>query len=124
MNKRVQTFFGLLLQWSRFDVNREVNNGRGPVDFKLSEGAPDKSLIEFKLASSSSLKRNLKNQVEVYERANNTSQSIKVVICYTAADQEKVARVLKELNLKADSVSSPVVIIDARSDNKPSGSRV
>ncbi|MFG1928940.1 hypothetical protein [Cryptosporangium sp. NPDC048952] len=32
--KEVQTFFGLLLQPSRFDVNREPNNCRGPVDFK------------------------------------------------------------------------------------------
>ena len=43
-------FFGLLLQRTRFDVNREPNNGRGPVDFKISDGALDKSLIEFKLA--------------------------------------------------------------------------
>jgi hypothetical protein len=44
---------------TEFDVNREVNNGRGPVDFKVSFGADDKSLIEVKLASNSSLKRNL-----------------------------------------------------------------
>jgi hypothetical protein len=31
-------------------VNREVNNGRGPVDFKVSEGAADTSLVHFKLA--------------------------------------------------------------------------
>lgn len=60
--REVQAFFGLLLQPSRFDVNREPNNGRGPVDFKLSAGAHDKSLIEFKLAKSTSLERNLKNQ--------------------------------------------------------------
>ena len=48
--KDVQLAFGLV--WSSaFDVNREVNNGRGPVDFKVSLGAGDKSLIEFKLAS-------------------------------------------------------------------------
>jgi hypothetical protein len=55
----VQLFFGLLWMSTDFDVNREPNNGRGPVDFKVSFGAKDKSLIEFKLASSSSLKRNL-----------------------------------------------------------------
>ncbi len=42
--KEVQTFFGLLLACSRFDVNREPNNGRGPVDFKISSGAHDKAL--------------------------------------------------------------------------------
>ena len=34
-----------------FDSNREVNNGRGPVDFKVSFGSADKALVEMKLAS-------------------------------------------------------------------------
>lgn len=32
-----------------FDVNAEANNGRGPVDYKLSFGSFDKTLVEFKL---------------------------------------------------------------------------
>lgn len=91
----VQSFFGLLLQRTRFDVNREPNNGRGPVDFKISAGAHDKALIEFKLAKSASLKRNLDKQVAIYERANGTSHSVKVIICHTAAEQTKVAKVLR-----------------------------
>lgn len=117
--KEVQSFFGLLLQRTRFDVNREPNNGRGPVDFKISAGAHDKALIEFKLAKSSSLKRNLEKQVAIYELANGTSNSVKVIICYTEAEQTKVAKVLKDLGLDTD---ASVVVIDARSDNKPSAS--
>ena len=89
--KEVQLYFGLIWFGSAFDVNRETNNGRGPVDYKVSIGAADKSLIEFKLASNSQLKRNLQKQVEIYEAANQTSQSIKVVICYTDHDQTSVA---------------------------------
>ena len=33
------------------DVNREPNNGRGPVDYAISRGAKDKTLVEIKLAS-------------------------------------------------------------------------
>lgn len=117
--KEVQLFFGLLWCRTEFDINREPNNGRGPVDFKVSYGAGDKSLIEFKLASNSSLKRNLENQVAIYEKANRTNKSIKVIICYTAADQDKVARVLKDLKLDAE---PSVIVIDARNDNKPSAS--
>lgn len=116
--KEVQTFFGLLLARSRFDVNREPNNGRGPVDFKISNGALDKSLIEFKLAKSSSLKRNLEKQVEIYKVANKTPNAMKVVIAYTDAEIEKVGRVLSELGLTDD---PSVVLVDARSD-KPSAS--
>lgn len=118
----VQAFFGLLLQASRFDVNREPNNGRGPVDFKISMGL-DKSLIEFKLAKSSSLERNLSNQVDIYEAANKTKKSVFVVICYTAADKTKINRVIKRLNLDQPD-ARPLVVIDARADNKPSASKV
>lgn len=116
----VQLFFGLIWCGNEFDVNREVNNGRGPVDFKVSYGAGDKSLIEFKLASNTRLKRNLEKQVAIYEAANQTRTSVKVIICYTAADQERVRKILKELKLEDE---PSIVVIDARSDNKPSGSK-
>jgi hypothetical protein len=116
----VQLFFGLIWFGSLFDVNREPNNGRGPVDFKVSIGASDKSLIEFKLASNTQLRRNLERQVAIYELANQTKKSVKVIICYTAADQMKVAKILRELKL-AD--REDIVIVDARWDNKPSASK-
>lgn len=123
----VQTFFGLVLQQSRYDINREPNNGRGPVDFKISMGAFDKTLIEFKLAKSSSLKRNLKKQVEIYEKANKTDQSVKVIIAYTAGEMAKAQRVFtqidSDLGLPTGTTAARVVLIDARSDNKPSASK-
>lgn len=119
----VQGFFGLLLSGSRFDVNREPNNGRGPVDFKISRGAPDKALIEFKLAKSSSLKRNLRNQVAIYERANGTEDSVKIIIGYTADDLARAAGIVQELGLDKGIHANRVVIVDARSDNKPSASK-
>jgi hypothetical protein len=118
--KEVQLFFGLVWCNTDFDVNREPNNGRGPVDFKVSYGAKDKSLIEFKLAKSSSLKRNLERQVEIYEKANKTKNSLKVIICYTTEDQRKLAGILNDLGLTED---KNIISIDARSDNKPSASK-
>lgn len=116
----VQLFFGLAWFGSELDINREVNNGRGPVDFKASFGSGDKSLIEFKLASNRRLKTNLAKQVEIYERANRTHKSIKVIVCYSAADQERVAKILDDLGLATE---PNIVVIDARSDNKPSASK-
>ena len=79
------------------DVNQETNNGRGPVDYAISKGSKDKTLIEFKLASNSKLKQNLDKQVEVYEKANSTTKSIKVILFFDAAEYSKVISVLKEL---------------------------
>ena len=118
--KDVQLCFGLAFIGSEYDVNREVNNGRGPVDFKVSKGSFDKSLIEVKLASNSHLKRNLQKQVEIYEKANGTRTSVKMIVGYTANDLGRVERILDELKLTREEA---IVVIDARADNKPSGSK-
>jgi hypothetical protein len=109
------------LVWFRspFDANAEVNNGRGPVDFKVSKGSADSCLVEFKLASNSQLKKNLANQVAIYEKANETRRSIKVILYFTIAEHRKVMKMLKDLKLEG---SSDIVLIDA-SKAKPSASK-
>ncbi len=102
------------------DLSREVNDGRGPVDFKVSRGAWDKSLVEFKLASNSKLRQNLERQLTIYEAASDARRSLKVIVYFTEAELGRVASILKELGLLG---SPDIVLIDARSDNKPSGSK-
>ena len=102
------------------DVSREVNDGRGPADFKISRGALDKSLVEFKLASNSKLKRNLERQLEIYKSASDAPNGLKVILYFTEDERERVYAILDELDL---SENSDVILIDAREDNKPSGSR-
>jgi len=111
------------LTWcaTTYDVNREVNNGRGPVDFKVSNGSRDKTLIEFKLASNSKLKQNLKHQVSVYEAANDTAKSIKAILHFADTEFRKVQAILTELGLIG---RRDVVLIDACASNKPSASNV
>lgn len=116
----VQLFFGLAWFGSNYDLNREVNNGRGAVDFKVSNGNKDKTLIEFKLASNSSLEKNLKNQLEIYQKANNTSNGIKVIFVANEKESKDVEVLLTKLGLKN---KENVIVIDARSDNKPSASK-
>jgi hypothetical protein len=116
----LQIMYRLTWYATSYDVNREPNNGRGPVDFKVSRGAANKALVEFKLASNSKLRQNLQHQVEVYEAANDTSKSIKAIMYFTETEFNKVQKILKELNLVG---RREVVLIDAR-DNKPSASNV
>src|SRR3546814_5862768 len=79
------------LTWfaSPLDVNREVNNGRGPVDYKVSMGNADKTLVEFKLARNTKLKANLKSQVQIYEVANDTKSSITVILYFTDGERSE-----------------------------------
>lgn len=102
------------------DVSREVNDGRGPADFKVSRGSADKTIVEFKLAKNTQLKRNLEHQVEVYKKASDAKRGIKVIVFFSAAERKRVTGILKELKLVDD---KDIVLVDARKDNKPSGSK-
>ena len=116
----LQILFKLVWDGSPSSVDSEVNNGRGPVDFKVSRGANDKTLVEFKLASNAQLERNIENQVAIYEKANGTTQSYKVIVCFTVWDEAKVRRILQRLKVPQD---AGIILIDARRDNKPSASK-
>ncbi|MCB0164245.1 MAG: hypothetical protein KDI79_08475 [Anaerolineae bacterium] len=116
----LQILFRLTWYSTPSDVNRETNNGRGPVDFKISRGSSDKSLVEFKLASNTQLKRNLEKQVAIYERANDTDKSLKTILYFSKPEFDKVKKILRELELEND---PDIILIDARADNKPSASK-
>lgn len=118
--KDLQILFKLVWEGSPSSADAEVNNGRGPVDFKISRGGKDSTLVEFKLASNSQLERNLENQVAIYEKANQTTQSFKVIVFFTEYEHKKLLRVIKQLKIPD---GAGIITIDARSDNKPSASK-
>ncbi|MDO8412487.1 MAG: hypothetical protein Q7S51_01710 [Gallionellaceae bacterium] len=106
----IQRIFRLTWFASPLDVNSEVNNGRGPADYKISYGDRDSTIVEFKLGSSSSLKKNLLNQTEIYKKASRSISDIKVILCYTKSEIAKVTRILKSINQEN---AENVVVIDA-----------
>jgi len=117
--KLLQTIYRAVWFGTPSDISRESNEGRGPADYKISRGAFDKTIVEFKLASNSKLKQNLKNQVEVYKKAHNANESIKIILYFTIQEKEKVEKILKELKIYNDKY---IVLIDAR--KKISASKV
>ena len=102
------------------DLNAEVNNGRGPVDFKISKGKQDASLVEFKLAKNTALEKNLQHQVAIHEKASDTSISIKVILYFSEAERIKVANILRKLKLGN---CEDIVLIDASLETKVSASK-
>lgn len=106
----MQLAFRLLWYGSDKDVNREANNGRGPVDFKISFGNGDKCIIEFKWAANSKLKDNLQFQPEIYAKANGTKNKL-CVILYTS--EQELSKVKKVLNEIGKSGSKDIILIDA-----------
>lgn len=116
----VHRLFYLVWYGSPSSVDREVANGRGAVDYSISVGAKDKTLVEFKLASSTQLKKNIENQLEIYKKANRTDKAIWGIVYFTLAQRQRAERVLKELGMEG---AENVVLIDARKDNKQSASK-
>ncbi len=80
----------------------------------------DKTLVEMKLAKNSKLERNLEKQVEIYKKASDAKRAIKAIVFFSAAEEEKVLGILDRLRLSGN---KDVIVIDARNDNKPSGSK-
>lgn len=92
------------------DLNAEVNNGRGPVDFKVSKGKKNASLVEFKLAKNTALEKNLRHQVAIYEKASDAKTSIKVIMYFNDSELQRVKDIIKRLKL-AD--CKDIILIDA-----------
>ena len=65
---------------SRIDITKEGNNGRGPVDFKLSRGATDKVIVETKLTSNPQLRHGIEIQLPIYMKQEKTKQAIYLII--------------------------------------------
>ncbi len=117
----LQIMFRLAWYGTTYAVDREVNNGRGPVDFKISHGKENAVLVEFKLASNSKLRHNMAKQTEVYKKASDTKRAIIVVLLFSEEEEKKTINIINELSLGG---REDIVLIDARNDNKVSASNV
>jgi hypothetical protein len=62
----------------------------------------------------------LKSQTTIYEKAGDAQRSISVIMYFSQQDLARVNSILKELGRNEDKT---IVLIDARNDNKPSGSK-
>ena len=76
-------FFGIADAYcdaNNIDLTKEGNNGRGPVDFKLSRGAYDKVVVEAKLTSNSQLRHGIETQLPIYMKQERTKKAVYLII--------------------------------------------
>ena len=67
------------------------------MDFLISKGSSDSTLVEFKLASNSNLERNLQYQIDVYKKASETEKVIVVIFCIKIDELNKIEKVKNEI---------------------------
>jgi hypothetical protein len=112
----------LIFSNSLFSIDKEVNNWRWPVDFKVSKWK-DSTLIEVKLASNSQLKHNLQKQLDIYIKADWTNKGVYAIVFFTDAEKKKLDATLKLVWLD-EYIDKKVFLIDCRKKNSASKERI
>lgn len=101
-------------QANDIDISKEANIGRGPVDFKFSQGYTKRVLLEAKLASNSKFWAGLKKQLPKYLKAEQIEHGIFLVSCQRESDfgrVEGIREVAADVR-KESGVEIRVVIVD------------
>lgn len=96
------------------DVYREAQRGPGRIDYIASRGSQDKCVIEFKLASSKALEKNLKSQLDEYKKLNQAQHGVWIIVVFDDDQYQKLQLIIEKLELNAEDI----IIVDARKDNK------
>ncbi len=115
-------FFGIANAYclaNNIDISPESDAGRGPVDFKFSNGANTKVLVEVKLTSNSKLKKGFESQLPIYQRAEKSQKGIYLVIHNIEISDQRWEDFLK---LTQNSGLSNLKMIDINAIPKPSAS--
>jgi hypothetical protein len=105
------------------DISPEADTGRGPVDFKLSQGASKRVLVEMKLSTNPQVVKGFEKQLAIYNSAEKPIASYYVVINVgNLTDKWKRLQKLHDFQLSTKG-SSPNLII-ANGLPKKSASKV
>ena len=122
LEKELQRLFRFVWVDTTFKVDSEPNNGRGQADFIVSKGKYNQNVIEFKLASNSSLDH-VFTQVEIYEAANCSEGSLIVIFFFTMQEEIFARNIIKRAGYE-NMIDESIFLIDCRKDNKKSASIV
>jgi hypothetical protein len=130
--KIVQAIAGMLFaahcRSADVDLTRESNLGRGPVDFKFSQGWQKRALLEVKLIPSTHFFTGASRQLPQYMTTEQTSIGIYLCVGYTDKDfsperQKPIEDTIRELRKKSG-WTLEIIYVDARTTNKESASKL
>lgn len=110
------------------DISKEVNIGRGPVDFKFSAGFKSRAVLEVKHIGSSNFFTGASKQLPQYMRTEAIDSAVYLAIGYADSDfvEDRIDRVKATCQALAQQkgiVITPV-IVDARPSTKTSASKL
>jgi len=122
-------FFGIassICEKNNIDLSREVNNGRGPVDFKLSQGQKEKILIETKLSTNKTLIHGFKKQLPTYMKQEKTKKAIFLIVKVSSKQKDirRVNKLFEEYNKQPIEIKKQIEIITIDATPKESATKI
>ena len=99
---------------NNLDITPEAETGRGPVDFKFSQGISTRILVELKLSVNTKLVQGYEKQLAAYNAAESPISS-KYVIIDVGSLKSKLKRVqeLREKQILAHGSAPDIIVVDA-----------
>lgn len=121
-------FFAAHCRMADVDPTRESNLGRGPVDFKFSQGWHKRALLEVKLVPSTHFFTGASKQLPQYTRTERTSVGVYLCIVYSDKDfsPARIQPIQDTLHAlrKASGWTIGAIFVDARKTSKASASKL
>lgn len=94
-------------------ISVETDSGRGPVDFKFETSYKDRTLVEIKLTSSTSLIHGMETQIQEYAKAEKTRKLIYLAV-HNGGPQSRLDALNEFYLNNRDKAGCPMlVIVDA-----------
>lgn len=98
------------------DISREPNIGRGPVDFKFSNGSEHKAVLEVKLIKNSKFWQGLSKQLVKYQEAEEAKLGVFLPIALRDKDIEKIIDIEAKVKAVNDITKYNIqsIVVDGR----------
>lgn len=121
-------FHGIINNYCKannIDLTREVNQGRGPVDFRFSTGYQKRVLLEIKLIRNTKFWHGLEKQLPKYLEIDDCKEGIFLITAYTEKDIKKANEITSRVNEvnRIHNFNIKTIQIDA-THSKPSASNI
>lgn len=112
-------FLGIAMEYCRVhnvDLTREAEVGRGPVDFKFSQGLTFRALLEVKKANNSKFWNGVEKQLPAYMVAEEVDIGFFLVIVLSEKDEKRIPELKERVKAINDQVDMDIYygVVDAQ----------
>lgn len=114
----------LICEINNYDISREPNAGRGPVDFKLSKGYNQRAVVEIKFSNNPKLKAGYLKQLQQYIISEKAKYAVYLIFLVRDEDVSKINELMEIKRQQEESGQFAPKIIVVNAEKKKSASKL